>query len=76
MNKKIKIGLLAYGLITFVWLLLSGIDMVLTPIGQDLAPSNIVNFFFAAPLLYYLSMVNMGWSIIAALIEHIQNATP
>ena len=77
MKEKIKIGLFIYGVITFTWLLLSAIDLGLTPIGQDPAPANITNFFLAAPLFYYLSMLNMGWTIIMVIIEaRKQNATP
>ena len=67
--KELKNGLLVYGIITFLWLLLSAIDLAVTPIGQDPSPTNIVNFFLTAPLLYYLSILNMGYTIITAIIK-------
>jgi hypothetical protein len=69
MKEKLQIGALAFSAFMFTWLLLSGINLLLTPLDKDLAPTNIVNFCYAYPLLYVLSMTIMGFTFIWVIIS-------
>ncbi|MDG1950090.1 MAG: hypothetical protein P8J32_04740 [bacterium] len=69
MKEKIQIAALVFSSFILTWLLLSGINLTMTPLGEDLAPTNIVNFFFATPFLYYISMLIMGFTFVWVIIS-------
>ena len=78
MKEKLQIATIAtiaFSSFMLTWLLLSGENLTLTPIGENPAPTNTVNFFFVAPLLYCISMIIMGFTFAWAIISTQQNKT-